>query len=61
MYPSDGRTPMSYNVDRRKWRRNKTHCFLHAADIGQEFIIDCDGYCEEKVMEWLRRVFSHAA
>jgi len=61
MYPSDGRTPLSYNVDGRKWRKDRKHSFLHAADIGQEFILDCDGYPEDEVNRWLRHLFAHAA
>jgi len=60
MYPSLGRKPMTYNVDKRKWSKDRKHCYLHAADIGQEFILDCVGYPEAKVNRWLRRLFAHA-
>lgn len=60
MYPSPGRTPLTYNGDRRKWSKDRTHCYLHAADIGQEFILDCAGYPEAALNRWLRRLFAHA-
>jgi hypothetical protein len=61
MYPSPEREPsMTYNVDRRKWNKNKAHSFLHSADIGQEFILDCAGIPEAKVNKWLTRLFAHA-
>ena len=60
MYPSPGRKPLTYNGDRRKWSKNRKHCYLHAAVIGQEFILDCAGYPGAVVNRWLRRLFAHA-
>jgi hypothetical protein len=60
MYPSPGRKSLTYNVDRRKWSKDRAHSYLHAADIGQEFILDCAGYPDTEVNRWLRRLFAHA-
>ena len=60
MYPSPGRKPLTYNVDKRKWSKDRKHCYLYAADIGQEFILDCAGYPDAEVNRWLRRLFAHA-
>jgi hypothetical protein len=60
MYPSPGRKPLTYNGDRRKWSKDRTHCYLHTADIGQEFILDCAGYPDAMVNRWLIRLFAHA-
>ena len=60
MYPSPGRKPLTYNTDRRKWSKDRKYCYLHAADIGQEFILDCAGYPEAEVNRWLGRLFAHA-
>jgi hypothetical protein len=60
MYPSSGKEPLTYNVDRRKWDKDRMHSYLHSADIGQEFILDCSGYPDAKVNRWITRLFAHA-
>lgn len=60
MYPSPEREPLTYNVDGRKWNKNRTHSFLHSADIGQELILDCSACPDVKVNRWLTRLFGHA-
>jgi len=61
MYPTSGRKPLTYHPERRIWKKGEACCYLEAADIGQEFVLDCDcGYPVSSTQSWLARLFSHA-
>ena len=59
MYPFPENIPLSYHPTKRKWKRDRAWCYLQSADIGQEFVLDCDGYPKKEVERWLTCLFSH--
>jgi hypothetical protein len=67
MYPfgTTKRKPMSYHRKvkrdgRKRWHRLAKWVLLETAPIGQEFVLDCEGYPTGKVNQWLRKIFRHA-
>lgn len=50
-YP-DGKTPLSYHDDPRRWALGESGTKLRSAARGQEFVLDLDEYPD--VVEWLK-------
>ena len=55
MFPSNGRKPLSYHKDIKRWRREDNHTLLQTVGKGQEFVLDCDEYPE--AASWLLNLF----
>jgi len=51
MYPDNGKTPLSYHVDMKRWRKEDGHAILKSVAKGQEFVLDCDEY--SGINDWL--------
>lgn len=61
MYPFPGKKPLTFHRDRRKWKKDGKWALLRVADRGQEFVLDCTEYPQQKVTEWLASLFNAAA
>jgi len=61
MYPFPGKKPLSYHEAKRRWRRDQKGTLLRTVAKGQEFVLDCADYPDQKVTRWLHRLFAHAA
>lgn len=51
LYPREGRSPLTYHGDLRRWKETNARCELRTAGRGQEFILDTDDYPE--ALGWL--------
>jgi hypothetical protein len=58
-YPTLGKPALSYHSDARRWRRDRTGCYLQTVGRGQEFVLDCDAFPE--AFDWLREILSNVA
>jgi hypothetical protein len=45
-YPAEGRSPLSYHGDLKRWRKVTDGVSLDSVSRGQEFVLDCDDYPE---------------
>ncbi|MCX6641446.1 MAG: hypothetical protein NTW14_13355 [bacterium] len=45
-YPSDGKPPLSYHSDLKRWQRQDSNVLINTVGRGQEFVLDCDYYPE---------------
>lgn len=54
-YPSNGRKPLSYHGDMRRWTICEDCVMLKTVDKGQEFVLDCDYYPD--AAGWLTNLF----
>lgn len=54
------REPLSYHGDKDRWERRGNWVLLDTADIGQEFVLDCEEYPSKMLKRWLSRIFRHA-
>lgn len=52
--------PLSFHRDKRLWQPSGNWVFLDTVGRGQEFVLNCDNYPQEKMNQWLRRIFRHA-
>jgi hypothetical protein len=50
-FPNNGRRPLTYHSDLRRWRTTENGTELRTARRGQEFVLDCDEYPE--ALPWL--------
>ncbi len=46
LYPSEGKTPLTYHSDLKRWQKKNGHTILNSANRGQEFVLDCANYPE---------------
>ncbi|MGH7949359.1 MAG: hypothetical protein ACREQF_09060 [Candidatus Binataceae bacterium] len=54
--PHDGRAPLSYHGDPRRWTpAGDNHVLVQSAGRGQEFVLDCDAH--PGALAWLRELF----
>ncbi|MDR5860314.1 hypothetical protein FZZ93_16520 [Halomonas eurihalina] len=53
-YPDDGRSPLSYHGDPKRWRRSGGKTALRAVARGQEFVLDTGQYPE--ALPWVREL-----
>lgn len=53
-YPGDGRTPLSYHGDPKRWSRSGGKTALRAVARGQEFVLDTEQYPE--ALPWVREL-----
>ncbi|MES3675620.1 hypothetical protein QC589_06670 [Halomonas elongata] len=53
-YPGDGRAPLSYHGDPKRWRRSGGQTALRAVARGQEFVLDTEQYPE--ALPWAREL-----
>ena len=51
MYPSGGKTPLTYHSNMDRWTKEKDYVLLKSVSKGQEFILNCDEYPE--TIDWL--------
>ena len=51
MYPFPDKNPLGFHRDKRKWRKDGKWALLQVADIGQEFVLDCNEYPQQKVRQ----------
>lgn len=56
LYPEEGRYPLTYHTDLKRWGREKGHVQLQSVAKGQEFILDCTEYPESRA--WLKDLLS---
>lgn len=61
MFPFPGRKPLTFHSAKHKWKRQGKWALLQVVDRGQEFVLDCSEYPEQKVRQWLADLFEHAA
>jgi hypothetical protein len=61
MYPFPGKNPLTFHRAKRKWKKDGKWALLQVADRGQEFVLDCSEYPQQKVKEWLADLFGAAA
>ena len=59
MYPFPDKPPLTYHVDKKRWRKSGRKVLLRTVDIGQEFILDADYYPQS--YRWLADLFRAAA
>jgi hypothetical protein len=57
-YPTPGKPALSFHSDARRWRPDRTGCYLRTVGRGQEFVLDCDYFPE--AFDWLRAIFRSA-
>lgn len=62
MYPfeREGTRPLSFHRDKDLWQPSGNWVLLDTVSPGQEFVLNCDNYPEEKMNQWLGRIFRHA-
>lgn len=60
MYPFPGKKPLGFHRDKRRWGKDGKWALLEVVDIGQEFVLDCSEYPEQKVRQWLADLFKYA-
>ncbi|WP_069383501.1 hypothetical protein [Halomonas caseinilytica] len=58
-YPGEGRAPLSYHGDLRRWRRAAGRTALRAVARGQEFVLDTEQYPE--ALPWARELIRRQA
>lgn len=51
IYPDDGKTPLTYHPDRKRWSRDNSYTYLQSVGRGQEFVLDLEQYPE--ALGWL--------
>ncbi len=60
-FPKEGRAPLTYHADLKRWQKTHRGTRLRTVSRGQEFVLKCDEYPE--AVEWLvgilRRNLSH--
>jgi hypothetical protein len=61
MYPFPGKKPLTFHRTRRQWKKDGKWALLQVADRGQEFVLDCSEYPQQKVKEWVASLFNAAA
>lgn len=54
LFPSQGKTPLSYHGDMTRWQRKPTYTALNAVARGQEFVLDATQYPES--IAWLSKL-----
>lgn len=54
--PHDGRPPLGFHQDPRRWTRHGDHIGLQAVSRGQEFVLDTAHYPESR--QWLEELFA---
>ena len=50
-YPDGNKPPLTYHLDRKRWRRDADRAFLQSVGRGQEFVLDLAHYPE--AVDWL--------
>ena len=55
-YPDGNKTPLTYHLDRKRWRHDANHTYLRSVGRGQEFVLDLAHY--PVAVEWLSRFLS---
>ncbi len=55
-YPDGNKPPLTYHLDRKRWRRDANHAYLRSVGRGQEFVLDLAHYPE--AVEWLSNLAS---
>jgi hypothetical protein len=55
-YPDQGKPPLSYHEDQRRWKRGEGHVILESTSPGQEFVLDADPYPE--ALAWAEEILS---
>ncbi|MDN3556721.1 hypothetical protein [Halomonas maura] len=58
-HPGEGRPPLSYHADPRRWRRHADRVELQAVARGQEFVLDTEQYPE--ALPWARELIAGAS
>ncbi|MBB3140019.1 Nmad3 family putative nucleotide modification protein [Halomonas organivorans] len=56
--PGEGRSPLTYHADPRRWRRRADRVALQAVARGQEFVLDGEQYPE--AIPWARELIAGA-
>ena len=49
-HPDEGRKPLTYHSDMKRWQKHDDRTTLNSVARGQEFILDCDEYPE--AIQW---------
>ncbi|XKE46805.1 hypothetical protein LG302_06630 [Halomonas organivorans] len=58
-HPGEGRPPLSYHADPKRWRRRAEHTALQAVARGQEFVLDAEAYPE--ALPWAGELIGRGA
>lgn len=58
MYPTEGKTPLTYHARQEAWGRESGYTLLRTAGRGQEFVLDCEEY--PQAVEWAGSVIGEA-
>ena len=56
-YPDGDKPPLTYHLDRRRWRQDEHHAYLRSVGRGQEFVLDLAHYHE--AVEWLAGIVTN--
>ncbi|MBI5634673.1 MAG: hypothetical protein HZA15_14480 [Nitrospirae bacterium] len=58
-YPATRKSSLSYHSDLTRWQLEDDAVLLKSADIGQEFVLDCDDFPE--AIDWLGEIMKVAS
>jgi hypothetical protein len=54
-YPDNGKPPLTYHLDKKRWTKMGNDVILNTVGKGQEFVLDCSFY--EQSEKWLKQYF----